>query len=519
MQIPSDAAAADLACAVALHEAGRLHDAETIYRALLARRPLDPVVRNLLGLVAYQSGHAAVAAALHRSAIAAAPAVADFHNNLGLALKSSQPSDRASTAFSRAAALQPDLAFAWLNLASTTVDIARRRSLQRSLALDPSNTEALLGLAGEMVGTNQRAPVEQALLRRQVLLGRPPRARQLRILAFDDVISSGRGRIAAELATPFSATYGGGTSITVPLRAAFLRDAVVGSDGLPILDDGILLEDCIADREALPFLSTQVTPLGDHHLASHHAPVRSGLLPDAFLLGGGPNYYHWIADYLPRLMACETLGFTGPILIGSGLSPVQIDTIAKAGIDPARLVALDGAPIQVRHLIVPSVAARATVMHPAAIEWLRRRFLPPAATSGGNPIYISRQGAKHRRLVNEPQLIQELVRLGFEIVELERMSVDRQVASFHGAPTVIGAHGAGLVNLIFSSTPCRLIELDADGSARSFYSTLASQLGCRYHRVSVRAATPHMLQHSDIVLTGADIDRIVTLAGSAVKRR
>lgn len=512
MPTQADAAPADLARAVSLHEAGRLHEAETIYRALLVSRPQDPVVRNLLGLVAYQAGQPDAASALHRSAIAVAPAIADFHNNLGLANAASIRTAEAATGFRRAAVLQPDLAFAWLNLASATPDPAtRRRSLRRGLTLAPANPDAVLALAVSLADIGQVEIAEQSALRRQALLGRRSRARLLRIATVPEVTSSGRGRPAMSLAESFEATAGLGSPVRIPLRVTVLDDAAVGGDGLPILDDAVLLQDSIADLEALPFVSDFVTPLGERHLASHHPPTSAGRLREALLLGGGPNYYHWIADYLPRLMACEALGYTGPILVGRNLTPVQIETIARVGIDAASLVPLPDTPVRVDRLLVPSVATRLTIMHPAAIEWLRGKVLVRPAASVRRRVYISRRKATQRRVVNEPDLIRALLPLGFEIVELETMTFDRQVELFGSASIVAGPHGAGFANLVFSSSPCRVIEIDVAGSSRSFYSSISAALGLDHHRVSARATAPHALQQSDIVLAAADIDRIVAL--------
>ena len=91
------------------------------------------------------------------------------------------------------------------------------------------------------------------------------------------------------------------------------------------------------------------------------------------------------------------------------------------------------------------------------------------------------------------------------------MTFDQQVELFGSASIVVGPHGAGFANLVFSSAPCRVIEIDVAGSNRSFYSSISAALGFDHHRVSARATAPHALQQSDIVLAAADIDRVVAL--------
>jgi Glycosyltransferase 61 len=48
---------------------------------------------------------------------------------------------------------------------------------------------------------------------------------------------------------------------------------------------------------------------------------------------------------------------------------------------------------------------------------------------------------------------------GFEKVVLELLPFDEQVALFRRAECVIGGHGAGLSNIIFSPPGCRIVEI------------------------------------------------------------
>jgi predicted O-linked N-acetylglucosamine transferase (SPINDLY family) len=73
--------------AIAYHQAGRLADAETIYRQILARQPNHADALHLLGLIALRSGHRDQAIELIRRAIAIHPTWAEAIYNLGVALK------------------------------------------------------------------------------------------------------------------------------------------------------------------------------------------------------------------------------------------------------------------------------------------------------------------------------------------------------------------------------------------------------------------------------------------------
>ena len=72
-----------LQTAVGHHQAGRLAEAEAIYRQILTQVPNHADALHLLGLVAFQTGHYDAAIELIGRAVASNPAVAAYHCNLG----------------------------------------------------------------------------------------------------------------------------------------------------------------------------------------------------------------------------------------------------------------------------------------------------------------------------------------------------------------------------------------------------------------------------------------------------
>ncbi len=77
-----DQAGPQLARAVQLHEAGRLAEAEALYRGILQQTPANPHALHLLGLVAYQQGRHAEAQGLIERALAIHGPHPLFHSNL-----------------------------------------------------------------------------------------------------------------------------------------------------------------------------------------------------------------------------------------------------------------------------------------------------------------------------------------------------------------------------------------------------------------------------------------------------
>jgi Tetratricopeptide repeat/TPR repeat/Glycosyltransferase family 9 (heptosyltransferase) len=98
------------------HRAGKLAEAEQIYRQILAQQPQHIGVLHYLGLVAYQSGQDDKAIDLIGRAIALNPNYAEAFSNLGLALKHKGQVDEAIAAYRKAISLDQNASGAFSNL-------------------------------------------------------------------------------------------------------------------------------------------------------------------------------------------------------------------------------------------------------------------------------------------------------------------------------------------------------------------------------------------------------------------
>jgi tetratricopeptide (TPR) repeat protein len=140
------------------HRAGRLHQAEQLYRQVLAVQPNHPWALQLLGMIAYQAGDPKLAVELIQRAINVDPNIADFHNNLGEVYRNIGMPDRAEESFKRCLALNDNFAPAYSNLGEV---YRERNELERAaeqyrkaLAIEPDNPAPLnnLGIATHDLG-------------------------------------------------------------------------------------------------------------------------------------------------------------------------------------------------------------------------------------------------------------------------------------------------------------------------------------------------------------------------------
>jgi predicted O-linked N-acetylglucosamine transferase (SPINDLY family) len=117
--------AALFAQALSLHQAGRLDEAEAIYRKILETHPAHFDARHMLGVVHLQRGEHIAALRNIEAALKTNPGVAAAHNNLGTALTGLGRLDDAAACYGRAVALAPDYVDAVVNRGNTLKDLGR----------------------------------------------------------------------------------------------------------------------------------------------------------------------------------------------------------------------------------------------------------------------------------------------------------------------------------------------------------------------------------------------------------
>jgi protein O-GlcNAc transferase len=159
--------------AVACHQAGRLAEAESHYRQVLAIDPQHAESHHYLGVLASQVGRADIAAAMIGQAIALLGTEPRFHDSLGNALKSQGRLDEAAASHRRALALRLDFFEAHVNLGNVLKEQGKLdeavQSYRRAAALKPDSAIAHNNLGSAL--TDQGRPRDaEASCRRALAL-------------------------------------------------------------------------------------------------------------------------------------------------------------------------------------------------------------------------------------------------------------------------------------------------------------------------------------------------------------
>ena len=154
-----------LEIAIGHHEAGRLAEAEGIYRQILAHYPDQAGAWHWMGLRACEAGRLHVAIELIGRAIGIDPAVVAFHCNLGEVCRRAGQWERAIASLRRAIDLAPGLATAHNNLGIALFQIGRAdeaiEAHRRAIELEPDHAEAHNHLGNAL---SNRGRLEEAIV-------------------------------------------------------------------------------------------------------------------------------------------------------------------------------------------------------------------------------------------------------------------------------------------------------------------------------------------------------------------
>lgn len=199
------------------------------------------------------------------------------------------------------------------------------------------------------------------------------------------------------------------------------------------------------------------------------------------------HFWHWFYEQLPKLrwyeQYCKLSGETPQLIIRSDLNPWQRTSLTLMGYGPEQCISLDEETLNVERLLVSFHPIGDGVYNtpPSNLQWVRDRIVsnvPKSERKFSERVYISRRDATNRHVRNEDEMTTMLETYGFESYELSKLSFEDQVRLFAGAEIIVGPHGAGLTNILYSEN-ANVIELVTDATKATFFA-LANVLGHRY---------------------------------------
>ncbi len=265
-------------------------------------------------------------------------------------------------------------------------------------------------------------------------------------------------------------------------------DAIVlGPAGIGVDGNGRVIGDTIGSPSQLP---------GRINTALARSAVSNGLISTANISCNLPsaetrigcaatmtlpyiNYYHWTVESLIRIRLLEKYAKrtgTYPALLIPADRPSWVDETLELIGYKGKTRELGSSVVGVKKLIVPTFPDPI----PSECSWIRNR-MTGGDKGGDKRIYISREDATARRVSNRGELLGLLNQYGVQEYTLSEITVKRQIELFSRADLVIGAHGAGLTNILYSYD-VDVVELFGDRKGAT-YDRIADHLNHGYYPI------------------------------------
>jgi hypothetical protein len=177
------------------------------------------------------------------------------------------------------------------------------------------------------------------------------------------------------------------------------------------------------------------------------------------------NYYHFLLDLLPKLsvfLAFPQIDHHSTEVV----TTVRMDGYRAEVLNRCRegILSLEPAPwlhLSSPELYVVAMARNHRDNSQLAVRNLRTLFRDEIQGVSGRPrrLWLRRGRQAQRPMLNEKEVTDALLPLGFEEIRPESLTVSEQARIFAEAEVVVAQHGAGLTNVAFCRPGTTVVEL------------------------------------------------------------
>jgi capsular polysaccharide biosynthesis protein len=181
--------------------------------------------------------------------------------------------------------------------------------------------------------------------------------------------------------------------------------------------------------------------------------------------GSNINYFHFIVDFVPKFLLYINEISKFDLIIING--PIELFVKEFMGLFSITnlYVSNNKESVMCRRSIVPTSLSITGNPSSVSIDMIRENLLPfsKLKSNYSEKIYVSRKNSNRRKVINEKKVEKYMISKGFDVVNLEELSLIDQITTFKFLKLVISPHGAGMTNLVFSDSGVKAVELFSSG--------------------------------------------------------
>lgn len=219
-------------------------------------------------------------------------------------------------------------------------------------------------------------------------------------------------------------------------------------------------------------------PYFDYAMRSLNIPAITVPYAVSFVNVWSHNYFHWVLDIMPSLEFIMTLHDKPLILLQQNVPDYILETMEELKLH-YDIQSSDHYYVE-KLLVIPTRRHKGYI-HPSATRHLREVAISVAYEEAftSRNIYVSRNDASSRQVVNEEEIFEFLGNKGFSNVYAGKNSFAAQISMFRGAEVIIGSHGSGLANMVWADKP-KVIELVSPEYTNPCLWLIAACMGWNY---------------------------------------
>ncbi len=207
------------------------------------------------------------------------------------------------------------------------------------------------------------------------------------------------------------------------------------------------------------------------------------------------NYFHWMTDALPRLMAAKQYGSELPVFLPKTYQKIHFVMDSLKSMNCEIIHISSSRAYRVSKLTLPSHTAKPGNYNHELIKIIRAKLSVNSIKEVNRKIYISRASAPKRKISNENGVNEILRSHAFEIHHFEDYSLAKQLEIMAETRYLVGLHGAGLTNMLFMPSDGKVLELrNEHDDHNNCYFSLASAMNHDYY---------YQLNGGDSIVTSA----------------
>lgn len=219
-------------------------------------------------------------------------------------------------------------------------------------------------------------------------------------------------------------------------------------------------------------------------------------------LTGGGEHYHSIMEVLPQVMRILEVAPHVTFITSAEQSDLFRRILGSVG---ARYEVVPVNTVLHCDEVWFSAGFPFCRTHPADMELIRETLMPSGPLRNGysDRVYISRARSA-RPIVDEDRVHGYLSTRGFDILFLEELPFEEQVARLNNARLVVAPHGAGLLNTLFMEPGGRVVEIATADWWVPAFRRIAHHQGHDYELVMIPSSSATLWGHADDVIAALE---------------